>query len=63
MSEIVPFTCLLKNSSKEVRKIYETFFSIKVSMVPDALFVLGFEKPLLVLKCTVFQINSPSRTL
>jgi hypothetical protein len=27
ISEIVPFTCLLKNSNKELGKIYEFFIS------------------------------------
>jgi len=43
ISEIVPFTYLLKNSNKEVRKIYEFFLNINVSMVLDVLFVLGCE--------------------
>ena len=49
--EIVTFTCLLKNSNKELRKMFK-FFNIKDTMVPDALFVLGCDEPLLVLKCT-----------
>jgi len=52
ISEIVPFTCLLKNSNKELKKSISFFFNIKDSMVPGSVFFVGCDKPLLMLKCT-----------
>jgi len=51
ISEIVPFTYLPKCSNNELRKMYE-FFLIKIFTIAHAPFVLGCDKPLLVLKCT-----------
>jgi hypothetical protein len=52
ISDIVPFTCLLKYSNNELRKMYEFFY--KYFKIPDALFVLGCDKATSVLKFTGF---------